>query len=503
MARVPAGPWPTAPGSVFFREVASAATLSRAVRDGRIRRLGTGVYTADLKADPAALVLRNRWAVLSRLIPDALIADRSAADDGRPSDGVLSVVSAVRRTPLALPGLTFAPRAGPGPLPDDPPWAEGLRMSSDARTLVDNLAPSLSRGGSVARTLPRADLEDWLVRKVSLRPDGWLDGLRDRARSVAEALAGPDRVRLVDDLVGAVAGTRPVRRGAGPLLAARTHGLAWDPVRLARFDELAGHLDRLGSSGEVPAALPAPEGDLGGTLPFYEAYFSNLIEGIEFAVEEALRIVESGEIPAARPADAHDVLGTYRVVADPVGRARVPADADEFLELLGVRHATIMHGRPEQRPGLFKSGRNRAGSYAFVDPDLVVGTLARAFRRVGDLAPGFARAAYQMFLVSEVHPFDDGNGRVARVVMNAELSAVGQARILIPIVWRDEYRTALRALSRDGRADLYVRVLAWAWRWSAAMPWGDRAATEGRLEATNALLDSVDGARSGRRLELP
>ena len=33
-----------------------------------------------------------------------------------------------------------------------------------------------------------------------------------------------------------------------------------------------------------------------------------------------------------------------------------------------------------------------------------------------------------MFLVAEVHPFADGNGRVARVMMNAELIAGGQQR---------------------------------------------------------------------------
>jgi hypothetical protein len=35
----------------------------------------------------------------------------------------------------------------------------------------------------------------------------------------------------------------------------------------------------------------------------------------------------------------------------------------------------------------------------------------------------FKRAAFMLFLISEVHPFIDGNGRVARVMMNAELVA--------------------------------------------------------------------------------
>ena len=64
-----------------------------------------------------------------------------------------------------------------------------------------------------------------------------------------------------------------------------------------------------------------------------------------------------------------------------------------------------------------------------------------------------------MFLVAEVHPFADGNGRLARVMMNAELIAGGQARIIIPTVYRDDYLGALRALSRSERAEVLPRML--------------------------------------------
>jgi len=87
--------------------------------------------------------------------------------------------------------------------------------------------------------------------------------------------------------------------------------------------------------------------------------------------------------------------------------------------------------------------------------------------------------------------------------MGAELTAIGQARIVVPIVFGNEYQTALRSLSRDGRLDLYVRTLADAWRWTAGMPWQDRAAVDGYLVATNALTDSTDAERSDVRLELP
>ena len=70
-------------------------------------------------------------------------------------------------------------------------------------------------------------------------------------------------------------------------------------------------------------------------------------------------------------------------------------------------------------------------------------------------------------------------------------------------MFRNEYLTALRALSRDGRLDLYVRTMAYAWRWTAAMPWANRAAVDGYLAATSALVDSTDAERTGLRLLLP
>lgn len=503
MARHPATPWPTTPGSVFFGDVASVATLSRAVKDGRIRRLARGLYSADLRADPAELVARNRWAIVARLVPDALIADRSAAEGGMPTAGVLTVVSTERKEDLVLPGLVISPRLGPGPLDDDLGWAAGLHMTSDDRTLVDNLAVSRGRGGKVARTLSRAELEDWVVRTSQRRPDGWLLAVRARALEVCEELGVPERRPLVEEIIGVAAGTREARAGAGKLLAARASGHEYDPDRVARFDELAGFLSAIPTELDVPMNLAALPDEPATSLPFFEAYFSNFIEGTEFSVDEAEAIVTSWEIPAERPEDAHDVLGTFEAVADPELRAAIPETADELFALLERRHRLVMGGRPDKRPGQFKEKANQAGSYVFVTPTLVEGTLIEGFRRLVDLPPGLPRALYELFLISEVHPYDDGNGRVARAAMCAELTAAGQARIVVPIVFRNEYQTALRNLSREGRCDLYVRTLAHAWRWTSAMPWQDRAAVDGYLVATHALTDSTDAERSGIRLELP
>jgi len=116
--------------------------------------------------------------------------------------------------------------------------------------------------------------------------------------------------------------------------------------------------------------------------------------------------------------------------------------------------------RPEIGPGEFKIEPNRAGYAEFVAPDLVEGTLREGYRYLDSLPSGFHRAVFAMFLVSEVHPFADGNGRVARILMNSELSAVGEQRILVPIASRDDYLQALRGMTHNRNASSLVRVMA-------------------------------------------
>lgn len=72
----------------------------------------------------------------------------------------------------------------------------------------------------------------------------------------------------------------------------------------------------------------------------------------------------------------------------------------------------------------------------FVVPELVTGTLRQGFGRYAALDAPFARALFVMFIMAEVHPLADGNGRIARVMMNAELLATREARIFIPHVPR-------------------------------------------------------------------
>jgi Fic family protein len=133
----------------------------------------------------------------------------------------------------------------------------------------------------------------------------------------------------------------------------------------------------------------------------------------------------------------------------------------------------------------------------------VAGTLRRGFDIGQELVGPFERAAYTMFLVAEVHPFEDGNGRIARIMMNAELVAAGEVRIIVPIVYRANYLSALRGATHNGNYRALIRTLSFARKYTARVDFSDRATAEADLERTNAFLDAQQAEADGIRLSLP
>jgi Fic family protein len=201
--------------------------------------------------------------------------------------------------------------------------------------------------------------------------------------------------------------------------------------RLTELDGLRRYLaQHLGDSAEPWTGplrrLAAAEATVGSTS----------IEGYGASIEDTVEIL-AGRHPAKTPEETQRIIAAYGQAMD-----RVAALADDrhfhwssqtILEL----HFLISHPQPEARPGRLREGpvtvTRGLGRDPYRPPDSseVPGFVSEvaAWLESGDVSrhPVVRAAMAHLNLVS-IHPFRDGNGRLARVVQSLVLAKEGLLR---------------------------------------------------------------------------
>lgn len=431
------------------------------MKEGTISKIAARIYTSNFSDKPATIIKRNWYRVLAHLYPDAMLSHRTALESKPTKDGHVYLTYIYTKN-IELPGLTIHFLLGPSRVEGDNPFFENLYVSQEARAFLENLQTTRSTGEE-SKTLPLFQLEERLESIIRARGEQGLNAIRDRAKEISTALAMEKEFRKLNGLISDLLATGKSKKLKSPAGIARALGEPLDPDRTRLFEsfyeELAGKVFPVYNDRNTTDKSYK-------TFTFFEGYFSNYIEGTEFTVNEAKEIITSETPIPSRNEDSHDILGTYRIVSDRNEMAVCPQTPDQFLDLMRRRHAILLQSRASKKPGEFKDKNNRAGNTEFVDWQLVTGTLKKGFEWHSLLQEPFAKAIYMMFLVSEVHPFLDGNGRIARIMMNAELSSRGLSKIIIPTVYREDYMRALRKLTRQRVADPYVRMFLRAYEFS-------------------------------------
>jgi hypothetical protein len=476
--------------TIYTSKDLSRTELQRRQASGKLQRVATGLYSDDVTRAPEEIVAREWRAILAATLPGAVITYANAFT-GLPAGGELNV-SHSRRNPLALPGLTIRPDMVGRRDPDDVPVGDNIWMASPIRALIDNSSDHPGRPNQRITKATRAQLHDHIVQLTNTTQPDRIDTLVQQVIERAPRAVGAG---IQAFFRAARAEINTVDTPSRALQAAQ-RGEGYDRDRVALFRDFAARLADL-APVERPDTVPAYT----VAVPFFEAYFSNFIEGTEFTIEEAEQIVFQ-HVDLGRPEDAHDITGTYQLTSSPAMRS-VPSTSDEFLETLRERHAIMMAAHPTKRPGQWKDRSNRAGITEFVAPELVPGTL-RAGWEEGQVVTGpFRQAAYLMFLVSEVHPFVDGNGRSARLTMNSSLVAASEHRIIVPTILRLDYLSALTRATNRGGPDALYRVLEFAQRWVSRGDWSTTTSGLSYAQATNALVDARAAEADRLHLEVP
>ncbi|MCC5839408.1 MAG: Fic family protein [Opitutales bacterium] len=470
---------------------ARSVEIARKVKVGKLRKLAPKLFTDDLRTAHEEVVRRHRLEIAAHFYPDAVISHRSALEGTLSPAGKLHLslpgtVAPVRK----LPGLEIRIWKGPQALEGDiPTSASGdgeLYTAGQARAVLENFQISRARGEDEPKTLSPDELEAWFDRKLRVSGDGWLEDLKNKVSALASALGWDREFEAFRSFVAAMEGRPSAYRIKTDLAQSRADGHPYDPERIRLFAELQARL-----ATESFKALPVPPVSERENRAFWESYFSNFIEGTRFTVEEARELVSDSaaarSLTRKRPQDAHDIMETYRLIVDPNISGEVPGDGAGLLELLKRRHARMMASRADVQPGVFKVKNNEVGSRIFVAPELVSETLIRGWKAAENLPGGLLRAIFLLFVVAEVHPFSDGNGRISRLGMNAELESAGLARLIIPTSLRNDYLSVLEALTSNGNPIPYIAFVHKLIDFNSRMPLGSFEEAHAHFRKTGAL----------------
>jgi Fic family protein len=146
-------------------------------------------------------------------------------------------------------------------------------------------------------------------------------------------------------------------------------------------------------------------------------------------------------------------------------RPAPPGEAD-ILAL----HRLVLRSIDDANAGAYRQGQVYIAGSAFVPPPAraVPGRMAEYaawLARTGEEAAAgqglhpVARAAHAHFWLVDIHPFVDGNGLTARLLMNLLLLQAGYPIAIIRAEDRAAYYTALEA-GHAGRLDLFLLLVA-------------------------------------------
>lgn len=192
-------------------------------------------------------------------------------------------------------------------------------------------------------------------------------------------------------------------------------------------------------------------------------YHSNAIEGSSVTLQETRAILLDGITVGGKPLREHLEVINHRHAIDFV-QALAQKDAPLTEHAIRQIHALVLRTIDDEEAGRYRRGNVRITGSDFVPPDAVaVPGLMHDF--AAWLASDEAKqlhtvefAALAHFKLVDIHPFVDGNGRTARLLMNLILMRAGYPPAIVRAEDRVAYYDALDAAHAGDTRDVIALI---------------------------------------------
>lgn len=229
-----------------------------------------------------------------------------------------------------------------------------------------------------------------------------------------------------------------------------------DRLRTA-IAERKAELDRL--RGLVPGALA----NLEHAHDIELTYTSNAIEGNTLSAADTMLVIEHGITIGGKPLKDHlEALDHYDALQYVRDLARDAAPLTEG-DIRNLHRLVMQRTNPGIAGRYADQGRfvvTETGRHAFPSP-AAVPALMRDFVQwlaAAATAPEAAFAGHRRLVA--IHPFNDGNGRTARLLMNLLLLRGGYPPVALRPEDRPAYLAALQTAQSGGGSERFDRLLA-------------------------------------------